>query len=263
MTTGNDVFQLEEGSGWNRGLNNLFRAEFGRWFGTKMWWVQIIIWAAIINLILIPVGVDGGEGSEMVTLFNIFLGVFAAIGACIIMQGAIVGEKQSGTAAWVLSKPVARQAFILAKLCANSIGIAVTIVLAQGLIAYGIIALTTGLTLAPLAYLGGLCVQLVNLFFYITLTLMLGTFFDRRGAVIAIPLVFLFAQQWLLALAPTLEYILPWTLAIPSIDAQYNSVAAAVMTGTEPLSYLPILTTFCASLLFIAGSLSAFEREEF
>jgi ABC-2 type transport system permease protein len=263
MTNGNDVFQLQEGSRWNRGLNNLFRAEFGRWFGTKMWWAQIIIWAAIIDLILIPIALDGGEGGDLVTLFNIFLGVFAAIGACIIMQGTIVGEKQSGTAAWVLSKPVARQAFILAKLCANSIGIAITIVLAQGLIAYVIIALATELTLAPLAYLGGLGVQSVNLFFYITLTLMLGAFFDRRGAVIAIPLVFLFAQQFLIGLAPSLEWVLPWTLAIPSIDQRYSSIATAVMTGTEPLSYLPVITTLCASGLFILITLSAFAREEF
>jgi len=263
MTTGNDVFQLQEGSGWNRGLNNLFRAEFDRWFGTKMWWVQIIVWAAIIDLILIPIALDGGQGGELVTIFNIFLGVFAAIGACIIMQGSIVGEKQSGTAAWVLSKPVARQAFILAKLTANSIGIAVTIILAQGLISYLIIALTTDTTLSPLAYLAGLGVQMVNLLFYITLTLMLGAIFAKRGAVIAIPLVFLFAQQFILGLAPALEYVLPWTLAIPSIDEQYNSIAAAVMTGTEPLSYLPILTTLFASLLFVAVSLSAFEREEF
>ena len=263
MTTGNEVFQLQEGSRWNRGLNNLFRAELGRWFGTKMWWVQIIIWAAIINLILLPIALDEGEGPELVTIFNIFLGVFAAIGACIIMQGTIVGEKQSGTAAWVLSKPIARQAFILAKLFANSIGIAVTIVLAQGLIAYGIITIITDSSLAPLAYMGGLGVQMVNLLFYITLTLMLGTIFNRRGPVIAIPMVFLFAQQFILGLAPTLEYVLPWTLAIPSIDEQYSSIAAAVMTGTEPFSYLPVLTTLGASLLSIAVSLRAFEREEF
>jgi len=263
MTTGNEVFQLQEGSRWDRGLNNLLRAELGRWFATRRWWVQIIIWAAIIDLILIPMALDGAMGSELVTIFNIFLGAFAAIGACIIMQGSIVGEKQTGTAAWVLSKPVARQAFVLAKLVSNTIGIAATIVLAQGLFAYLIINFIADTSLSPLAYLGGLGVQMINLFFYITLTLMLGTFFTSRGAVIAIPLLFLFAQQWLLALAPKLEYILPWTLAIPSTDERYSSIAAAVMTGSEPQTYLPILSTLCASLLFIAIALSAFEREQF
>ena len=34
-------------------------------------------------------------------------------------QGAIIGEKQLGTAAWVLSKPASRRAFVLAKLRAQ------------------------------------------------------------------------------------------------------------------------------------------------
>jgi ABC-type transport system involved in multi-copper enzyme maturation permease subunit len=42
--------------------------------------------------------------------------LFGPIGVAVLAQGAIVGEKQSGTAAWVLSKPVSRSAFILAKL---------------------------------------------------------------------------------------------------------------------------------------------------
>jgi ABC-2 type transport system permease protein len=37
-------------------------------------------------------------------------------------QGAIVREKQLGTAAWALSKPVARSAFGLAKLVAYAVG---------------------------------------------------------------------------------------------------------------------------------------------
>ena len=69
-------------------------------------------------------------------LFNIFMGLAGAIGVSILMQTAVVGEKRSGTAAWVLSKPVSRVAFIIAKLIANSTGIVVTLVLAQGLIAY-------------------------------------------------------------------------------------------------------------------------------
>lgn len=52
-------------------------------------------------------------------------------------------------------------------------------------------------------------------------------------------------------------------LAIPSTNEQHSSIAATVMTGTEPLSYLPILTTLCASLLLILGSLNAYNRQEF
>jgi len=56
--------------------------------------------------------------------------------AIIIAQDAIIGERQSGTAAWVLSKPVSRPAFILSKLVAGAIGLLVTGIVIQGVVAY-------------------------------------------------------------------------------------------------------------------------------
>jgi ABC-2 type transport system permease protein len=265
MSTGNSAFQLRRGTGWSRGLDNLLRAELGGWFGTRRWWVQILVWAAIINLILLMVAIseESGDSSEATMLFNIFLGLFAAVGVCIIMQGSVVGEKQSGTAAWVLSKPVSRAAFILAKVVANVVGVAVTIVLAQGLIAYLIITFSSGTALPPLGFLAGLGVHLVNLFFYLALTLMLGAFLNHRGPVIAIPLVFLFGQQWLLGLVPALVNVLPWALTVPPNNSDAPSVAMALMMGGEPLSYLPLAVTLGAGVLFAAASLWAFERIEF
>lgn len=265
MTTGNDVFEMQTGSGWQRGLDNLLGAEFGRWFKTKMWWIQILVWTGLINVILFFMAVvdTGVPGPELLMIFNIFLGLFGAVGVCIIMQGSVVGEKSSGTAAWVLSKPASRPAFLLAKLLANSVGIAVTIILVQGLIAYLIITLTTEISMGPLAYLGGLGVHFVNYFFYITLTLMLGTLFSHRAPVIGIPLVFLFMQQMILGLVPSLVYVLPWTLTVPINEEQFPSIAVAVMTGTDPNTYIPLAATFCASVVFTAVALWAFNRQEF
>jgi len=265
MTTGNNAFQMQTGSSWKRGLDNLLRAEFGRWFKTKMWWIQILIWAALINLLVFFMAVvdSGVPAPELLMIFNIFLGLFGAVGVCIIMQGTIVGEKSSGTAAWVLSKPASRPAFLFAKLLANSAGIAVTIILAQGLIAYLIITLTAEISMGPLAYLGGLGVHLVNFLFYITLTLMLGTLFSHRAPVIGIPLVFLFVQQMILGIVPALVYVLPWTLTVPMNEDQFPSIAVAVMTGTEPLTYVPLAVTFCASVVFTVVAVWAFNRQEF
>jgi ABC-2 type transport system permease protein len=265
MTAGNGVFQLKEGTGWSRGLDNLLSAELGRWFHTKKWWTQILIWAAIVNAILalVVISEDSGGAAQLAMLFNIFLGLFATFGVFILMQGAIVGEKQSGTAAWVLSKPVSRSAFLLAKLTANTVGVALTIVLVQGLIAYLLIYAGSGTLLPPLGFLGGLGVQLVHLFFYITLTLMLGAAFSKRGPVIAIPLLFLFVQELLMGFFPILAKLLPWTLVVPPDGGEYLSVAAALMTGSQPLSYLPLATTLGASVLFVALALWIFDRLEF
>lgn len=265
MTTANSVFLRKEGTGWSRGLDNVLSAELGRWFRTKRWWVQILIWAAIINgiLALVVISEDHGGATELAMLFNVFLGLFATFGVCILMQGAIVGEKQSGTAAWILSKAVSRPAFLLAKLAGNTLGVAVTIVFVQGLIAYLLIYVGSGTMLPTLGFLAGLGVHLVHLLFYITLTLMLGAAFGRRGPVIAIPLLFLFLQELLMGLFPALASLMPWTLVVTLDDSAFASVAGAVMTGSTPLTYLPLATTLGASVLFVAIALWIFDRLEF
>jgi ABC-type multidrug transport system permease subunit len=98
------------------------------WWGTRKWLVHLLIWIAIINgfagLIAWAEGQDGeaaGEVySEAVQVFFIIGGITAALGVVSTTQGAIVGEKQLGTAAWLMSKPVSRSAFVLAKLLAHA-----------------------------------------------------------------------------------------------------------------------------------------------
>ena len=61
------------------------------------------------------------------------LAVFIGIpGVIILAQDEIIQEKQSGTAAWIISKPAARSAFILTKLLSNLIGALVFIVALPG-----------------------------------------------------------------------------------------------------------------------------------
>jgi hypothetical protein len=134
--------------------------------------------------------------------------------------------------------------------------------LAQGVIAYLIIGYTTGTALPALGFLGGLGVLALHLVFYITFTLMLGAALSRRGPVIAIPLVFFFDEQVLLGVFPVLAHLLPSTLTMLLDDSVYPSVAAALMTGSEPLSYVPLATTLGASVLFVAVALWFFERQE-
>jgi hypothetical protein len=60
-----------------------------------------------------------------------------------------------------------------------------------------------------------------------------------------------------------LANVLPWTLTVPLDNSAFPSVTAALMTGTEPLSYLPLATTLGVSVLFVAIALWVFERQEF
>jgi ABC-2 type transport system permease protein len=258
---------LVKGDGWNRGLNNVLRGELKSWFSTRRWWVQILIWTASVNLIYFIVALSTPKSlaspDTTLLLFNIFMGVAGPIGVSIVMQGSIVGEKRSGTAAWVLSKPVSRIAFLASKLIANSVGIAVTMVCAQGLIAYQISLLILGFHLSIAGFLAGLAVHFVNILFYLTLTLMLGTIFEQTGPVIAIPIAFMFVQNISMSFLPVLASFFPWTLAIPANGATNPSIAMNLMTGVRVPSFMPLYITLAAIVLFICLAVWIFKNQEF
>jgi ABC-2 type transport system permease protein len=254
------------GSGWSRGLSNVLRGELKSWFSTRHWWVSIIIWAASVNLIFFIVALTTPQSraslDSTLMLFNIFMGLAGPIGVSIIMQTAVVGEKRSGTAAWVLSKPVSRVAFIIAKLIANSAGILATMVLAQGLIAYLISTLMLGFRLPAFGFLAALGVHFVNLLFYLALTLMLGTVFEHTGPVVGIPIAFLFVQNISMSFVPKLAHYIPWTLAMPANGDVNPSIAMNLMAGIAVPSFMPLYVALAAIVLFTGLAVWFFRRQE-
>ncbi len=109
-----------------------------------------------------------------------------AIGVAVLGQGAIIGEKQSGTAAWVLSKPLSRSAFITAKLIALSLGVVTTAIALQCAVACSQTAAAAHLFPALLPFIAGPGVVALHTFFYLALTVMIGGFVSSRGAAIGI-----------------------------------------------------------------------------
>ncbi|MGB7873457.1 MAG: ABC transporter permease subunit, partial [Anaerolineales bacterium] len=243
----NDTFQLVNERGWRRGLGNLLRAEMGNWWKTKTWWMQALIWTGVINLTIASVVWGSPEGApESVALYVLFSCLFPTIAVIIILQDAVIGEKESGTAAWVLSKPASRTAFIVAKLIAHSLGVLVTMTLLPGLVAYIQISLAGGVWLSPLNFMMGMAVIWLYQLFFLTLTLMLGVLFDGRGAVIGIPLALAFGSQMLLAVVPALNFVLPWRLAVGA-ENETVSVVESIILGVSPFSWLPLF--FVASFI--------------
>src|SRR5512139_1063146 len=92
---GNNAFEMISERGWYRGLSNMSRSELARWWGTRMWWVQSLIWVGLIGFMLGAVlfsSPDRPPSDEIAMLFSIFIGLFPAVGVVIIMQGTVVGE---------------------------------------------------------------------------------------------------------------------------------------------------------------------------
>jgi ABC-2 type transport system permease protein len=267
---GNEAFTMVQERGWQRGLSNLLRGELKSWFGRRRWLTSSLIWVAIVNLILLmvllqtrqnPSVEDAMNQGNLIFLYTIFGGMFVAVGVVIAMQGAVVGEKVSGTASWILSKPVARQAFILSKAFGNGLGLLFTAVLVPGIIAYLEFSLILyGQPMAVLPFLEGVAILGVNAIFWMLLTLMLGTFFNSWAPVIGIPLALLFGQQFILGMLPQSVYVLPWMLT--STAGDIPSIAGSLILGEAPFSWLPLISTVFLSLLFLGIALWRFRSEE-
>jgi len=261
---GNSAMQLVNERGWRRGLGSMLGSELSRWWKTRMWWVQCMIWVCIHFLLgailyLLP---SKPPGDELATIYALFGGLFPAVGVVIIMQDVVVGEKKSGTAAWALSKPITRLAFILSKVIANSLGVLVTMVMVPGVIVFTVQALSINNPWTIPEFLAGLSVVFLFGFFFLNLTLMLGTFFSSRGPITGIALGLLFLQQYLVGIRPFVRFILPWNLLF-SIGETTDAVLPCLLVGSHNYSPMLIIVTALESLLFLGIGLWRFSREEF
>jgi ABC-2 type transport system permease protein len=251
--------------GWNRGLNTMLRSGLARWFKTRMWWIQCLIWGSLIGLLLAAIAFnpEPPPSEDLLMLFTVFAGLFPAVGVVIIMQDALVGEKREGTAAWVLSKPLTRPSFVLSKIIANSAGILVTMVVVPCIIAYAIITFSQKASLNPLGFIESMGVIFISHFFFLALTLMLGTFFDSRGPVIGIPLGILFMQQNIIGFIPALGYVLPWNLVVPIGSSTPLVLSLMLKIPVPPNQLITLAAVVIESILFISIGLWRFNREEF
>ncbi len=263
--SGNSAFELVGERGWQRGLGNLLNSEFAHWWKTRMWWIQCLIWVGIVGFMMGAIMFSSEGNLETgVMIYCIFASLGPAVAVIIVMQDAVVGEKQSGTAAWVLSKPVSRPAFILSKLLANSLGVLVTMVLVPGILAYALISIATRTPLNIISFLGAMLVIWLSLLFYLTFTLMLGTFFNGRGPVIGLGMGLIFLQQYLVGLLPPLGYVLPWTLSVP-LNNQTDAIVPKLLQGIplDTAAYTHLALTLLISAVMVLVALWRFEKEEF
>ena len=251
------------------GFSNMFSKEIGDWFQTRRWISQILIWGAMFNgflaflLYLVPeINRSQGDTAPLedpltlgLSFFFNFAVIAGSIGILIIAQDEIVGEKQSGTAAWILSKPIARASFLLSKLAANSVGMLIFIVLIPGLIGIPEISAAAGKLISIPEYMLGLGVLFLGLLFYLTFALMLGTLFQGRGPVIGIGLGLLFGGSIIINFVPDIAYVLP---------VAFQNIAPAVAQGQSlpQQAVIEIIATAAWCVVFMAVALLRFEKQE-
>lgn len=263
------TLQLVEERGWRRGFANLLRQENDRWWRTRRWWVQSLFWLALINgslgilLWLAPILYPDTPVAlaKKLELFTRALGWWPMFAVITITQGSIIGEKQSGTAAWILSGPVSRAAFILSKLIGNALGFLVTVILLQGPVAYVQLSLSEGYFLPLTPFVVALSIHSLYLLFYLSLTLMLGVFFNTREPVLGVALTI--AVVSLMDLGRSLGGLVSWApLLTPEMLP--NLAAVAIQGETLPADWsVSIMAMSLYALVFVALAIWRFNREEF
>lgn len=267
----NSELQWVELSGWRTGLANLLAKENRAWWRSRRWLVQGLLWTVVVNgfvafaLFLVPFMAEMTEAAEAGELDPLANGVQAlfqigtmalAAGAIVLVQDAIIGERQLGVTEWLLSKPLSRSAYVLSKLLAHGLGILVVLVGLQGAIAYGLLSLAGGEPFPPAPYLVGMAGLALHTLFYLALTLMMGVLTDSRNKLLGMSLGMLLGGLLIAGLLGNFAMLTPWSLVA--------ALPAAVSGTPLPTSiWLPIGVTAGLSIIFVAVALYKFERVEF
>ena len=285
----NSEFQLIGNQGRMQGFANLLRNENRLWWRTSRWWVQTLIWFAIANGILFmvigiapkmenPPGQDAKAQAAQaaahpeqaqeslailgLTVFLKMAGIAIAIGVVVLTQDTLIGEKQSGTAAWVMSKPASRSAFILSKVISHSLGILITMSVFQGGIAYLLIFLVTGKTFPVLPYAGAVGMLFLSLLFWMSLAVMLSALSNMRGLVIGVPLFLILGFTLFVEAVPWTAEFMPWGLT-SAISASRSAMAVSLVLGQPIPSWMPLIATVIGFLVFTLIAIWRFQKEEF
>ncbi|WP_424357630.1 ABC transporter permease [Methanocella sp. MCL-LM] len=265
-----ETMQPVTGSGWTVGLANMLKKENRLWWGDKRWLIQMIVWTAIITGLLAATlyivthmaPPDETEIQDMGSLavlgsqlFFSIAGFAMVFGVIILTHDAIIKERDSGTIEWLLSKPLSRKAFVIAKLIASTIGMTLIMVLLQGALSYAVISLFHGSTFALLPFIGGLALIWLSCMFYMALLLLLGTITTSRGLVLGTSIGFYVLGGLVPMLFSQSVYLTPWKL---------GDIATGISIGM-PLTMemaMPIVATVVWIVIFIAGALWRVEKLE-
>lgn len=238
------------------GLGNLLHRELKQWFGTTSWLTQAIFWGFILGGLTLMVSGDGSIALEEriatgVAVYSIMGAIFPSIAIIIFSTGAILDEKERGTAAWVLSKPVSRTAFVLSKLIGGVISYGVSLVLIPGIVVYSILNFGVG-SISLVSFLLGQGTMMLWYMFIHTLCICLGTFFTEVGPVAGVPSISLFFVNAfdLTGVGP----FTPWTLSFVTRD---------LMQGLPISSITPVISTLVILTVLVIAAVWRFAREEF
>ncbi len=250
-----------QANGWRMGLSNMLSKENFAWWRTRRWWIQCLIWLFFLNGLMAANLVNDQAPEDAILNYLYVAGVVLPVAAIIMGMDSILGEIHSGTAAWVLSKPIKRPAYILAKLIAYGLGFLPTAIILPGVIAYLHLSIV-GLKLPLAGFVEAVGLVYLNLLFYLTLTIMLATLFRGRGPVLGITFIVLWF--WMVPLSTWLADIMPWRLLIAlGENGALPSMCYYLLSDVPLPTVVPIIATILWCALFFGVAIWRIRGEEF
>jgi len=140
---------------------------------------------------------------------------------------------------------------------ANTVGIMSVGIILQGVVGYLILSFGIGPSIPIAPYVFAMGLLTLYTLFYITLTLMLGSFFSGRGPVLGIAMAFVF-QDFLGQIIDSI--VKGFTSILPN---RLVEAANAVILGNPIPSMVPIASTVIFVVLFVGLAIWRFDKTEF
>jgi ABC-2 type transport system permease protein len=245
---------------WYSGMKNLLSRELFHERSRMYWIQQLLVWALFTNglvaiFLILPASMI--EGSSVVifslVIFYSILGFLISIFIPVLLQGIVIDEKLSGIAAWILSKPVSKKAYLLSKLAASILAITVVSVVINGIIGYGVFIIF-GYILNILGFLMNLGLTSIVVAYFVSLTVMLGTFTTSRGKVLAAAVGLGIGAQIIARYFPLVIFLIPYSLPVMGIG---------LITGDSVLGLeWMLLSASVQIIMFTIIALFVFDRTE-
>jgi ABC-2 type transport system permease protein len=246
---------------WYAGMKNMISRELYHERSRMYWIQQLLVWTLCTNgLVVLILGLPAGMIEGMESMYIVSLGIFYSILVLLIsifipvlLQGTVIDEKVSGIAAWILSKPVSKKAYLLSKLIASILAIIVVSVVINGVVGYGVFS-AFGYTLYIPGFLMNLGLIATVVVYFASLTIMLGTLTTSRGKVLAAAVALGFGAQLVARYFPLVIFLIPYSLPVLGIGL----VTGDVVQGLEWM----LLSACVQIIMFTIIALFVFDRTE-
>lgn len=176
----------------------------------------------------------------------------------LVLKGdASRAQKHLQSFTWVLSKPASRVAFYLSKLLNNGFSILILMMVIPFAIAF-VLLWSKNPELNIPGFLTAFGILIIHTFFYLSVSLMVGVFAEKRSMVLAITLAGLLGGQLMMNIVKELMYFTPFGLS--QIMAGVANEGPLAIPG---ILWLPVGVTLLLSLIFVLLSIWKIQKLEF